>query len=74
MLKKSDAFHSEAIGEYHQTWTLKLSTAKTVSAFFHLSNKEAKRELKVNFNNKTVPFCTQAKYLGAALDRTVTYR
>ena len=37
------------LGEYHQTWKLKLSTTKTVSAVFHLNNKEAKRELKVNF-------------------------
>jgi len=41
-------------GEYLQTWKLKLSTTKTVSAVFHLNNKEAKRELKVNFNNKTL--------------------
>jgi len=33
------------IGEYIQTWKLKHSTAKTVSAAFHLNNKEAKREL-----------------------------
>jgi len=33
------------LGEYIQTWELKLSTTKTVSAVFHLNNKEAKREL-----------------------------
>jgi len=43
------------LGEYLQTWKLKLSTTKTVSAVFHLNNKEAKRELKVNFNNETCP-------------------
>jgi len=47
------------LGEYHQTWKLKLSTTKTVSAVFHLNNKEAKRELKVNF---------------VTLDRSLTYR
>jgi len=35
------------VGEYLHTWKLKLSTTKTVSAAFHLNNKEAKRELKV---------------------------
>jgi len=30
-----------------------------VSAVFHLINKEAKRELKVNFNNETLPFCSE---------------
>jgi len=41
----------EDIGEHLQTWKLKLSTTKTVSAAFHLNNKEAKREVKVNYNN-----------------------
>jgi len=35
------------VGEYHQTWKLKLSTTKTVSAAFQFNNKEAKRERKV---------------------------
>jgi len=36
------------LGEYLQTCKLKLRTRKTVSAAFHLKNKEAKRELKSN--------------------------
>jgi len=60
--------------EYLQTWKLKLSTTKTVYAAFHLNNKEAKRELKVNFNNKTLPFCSKPKYLRGTLDRSLTYR
>jgi len=36
-----------AVDEYLQTWKVKLSTTNTVSAAFHLNNKEAKRELKV---------------------------
>ena len=62
------------IGEYLQTWKLKLSTTKTVSAVFHLNNKEAKHELKVNHNNETLPFCSEPKYLGVTLDRFVMYR
>ena len=62
------------LGEYLQTWKLKLSTTKTVSAVFHLNNKEAKRELKVSFNNETLPFCSEPKYLGVTLDRSLTYR
>jgi len=61
------------LGEYLQTWKLKLSTTKTESAVFHL-NKEAKRELRVNFNNETLPFCSEPKYLGVTLDRLLTYR
>jgi len=43
------------LGEYLKTWKLKFSTTKTVSAVFHLNNKEVKRELKVNFNKETCP-------------------
>jgi len=38
------------------------------------SNKEAKRELKVKYNNETLPFCSEPKYLGVTLDRSLTYR
>jgi len=44
------------IGEYLQTWKLKLSTTKMVSAVFQLNNKEAECELKVNYNNEIPPF------------------
>jgi len=44
-----------AVCEYLQTWTFNLSTTKKVSAVFHLNNKEAKRELKVNYNDETCP-------------------
>jgi len=37
--------HMAIIGKYLHTWTLKLSTIKTVLEVFHLNNKEAKREL-----------------------------
>jgi len=61
------------VGEYLRTWKLKLSTIKTMSAAFHLNSKEAKRELKVNYNNETLPFCSEPKYLGVTLDRSLTY-
>ena len=51
------------VNDFLQTWKLKLSTTKTVSAAFHLNNKEAEREMKVNFNNETLPFCSEPKYL-----------
>jgi len=60
------------VGEYLQTWKLKLSTIKTESAAFHLSNKEAKRELKVKYNNETLPFWSERKYLGVTLNRSLT--
>jgi len=62
------------VDEYLQTWKLKLSTPKMVSAAFHLNSKEAKRELKVKYNNEILPFCFEPKYLGVTLDRSLTYR
>jgi len=62
------------LGVYFHSWKLKLSTTKRISAVFHLNNKEAKHELKVNFNNETLPFCSEPKYLGVTLDRSLTYR
>jgi len=62
------------IGQYHRTWKLKLITTKTISAVFHLNSKEAKCELKVNFNDESLLFCSESKHLGIALDRSLTYR
>ena len=62
------------IGGYLHNWTFKLSTTKTVAAVFRLNNKEAKRELKVNFNSETLRFCSEPKCLGITLDRMLTYR
>jgi len=41
---------------------------KTVLVVFHLYNKEAKRELKVNHNNETLPFCSEPKEVRVMLD------
>ena len=51
--------HMATKSEYFQTWKLKFSTTKTVSAAFHLNNKETKCELKVNLKNETLPFCSE---------------
>ena len=42
-------------------------------AVFHLNNKGAERELKVNFGNEILPLCSEPKYLGVTLDRSLTY-
>jgi len=62
------------VNECLQTRKLKLSTTKTVSAVFHLNNKEAKRELKVKYNNETLPFCSEPKCLRVTFDGSLTYR
>jgi len=59
------------VSEYLQTWKLKLSTTKTMPADFHLNSKEAKRELQVKYNNETLPFRSEPKYLRVTLNRTL---
>ena len=59
---------------YLQTWRLKLSHTKTVTAAFHLNNREAKRELKIYNNGRLLPFCPTPTYLGVNLDRSLTFR
>ena len=52
------------LSAYLQTWRLKLNHTKTVTAAFHLNNREAKRELKVYNNGRLLPFCSTPTYLG----------
>ena len=59
---------------YLQTWRLKLSHTKTVTAIFYLNNREAKHELKVYNNGRLLPFCRTPTYLGLKLDRSLTFR
>ena len=62
------------LSAYLQTWRLKLSHTKTVTAAFHLNNRKAKRELKVYNNSRLLPFCPTPTYLGVKLDRSLTFR
>ena len=55
------------LSAYLQTWRLKLSHTKTVTAAFHLNNREAKREIKVYNNDRLLPFCPTPTYLGVKL-------
>ena len=62
------------LSSYLQTWRLKLSHTKTMTAVFHLNNREAKRELKVYNNGRLLLFCPTLTYLGVKLDRSLTFR
>ena len=62
------------LSAYLQTWRLKLSHTKTVTAAFHLNNREAKRELKVYNNSRLLPFCPTPTYLGVKLDKLLMFR
>ena len=62
------------LSAYLQTFMLKLSHTKTVTAGFHINNREAKRELKVYNNDRLLPFCPTPAYLGVKLERSFTFR
>ena len=62
------------LSAYLQTWRLKLSNTKTMTAAFHLNNREAKRELNVYNNGNLLPSCLVPTYLGVKLDRSLTFR
>ena len=62
------------LSAYLQTWRLKLSYTKMVTAAFHSNNREAKRELKVYNNGRLLPFCPTPTYLGLKLYRSLTFR
>ena len=66
--------HMSTLSACLQTWRLKLSHTKTVTAAFHLNNREAKRELKVYNNGRLLPFCPTPVYFGIKLDRSLTFR
>ena len=53
---------------------LQLSIGKTVSAAYHLNNREAKRELDVFVDNKRLVFQQAPKYLGVRLDRMLNFK
>ena len=61
------------LSAYLQTWRLKLSHTKMVTAAFHLNNREIKREIKVYNNSGLLPFCPTPTYLGVKLDRSLTF-
>ena len=62
------------LSSYLQRWKLKLITTKTVTAAFHLYNKEATRELKVAAEGRILLFSAEPTYLGVKLDRSLSYR
>ena len=57
------------LSEYLQTWRLKLSHTKTVTAAFYLHNREAKCELKVYNNGRLLPFCPTPTYVKPLIER-----
>ena len=51
-----------ALKTFFDCWYLKMNTSKSVSAVFHLDNKEAQRTLRVMVNDKILPPDRSPKY------------
>ena len=64
----------QSLSEYLSRWRLKLSTAKTTTTAFHLTNKDTHRQLDVPVNGAPLPNCNNPVYLGVTLDRSLTYK
>ena len=61
------------LSAYSQTWRLKLSNTKMVTAAFHLNNREVKRELNIYNNGNLLPSCPVPTYLGVKLDGSLNF-
>ena len=60
--------------DYLRKWRLQLSIGRTLSAAYHLNNREAKRELDVFLDNNRLVFEQAPKYLGVRRDRMLNFK
>ena len=63
-----------ALSSYLKKWRLMLSLPKTMSASFHLNNRQAKRQLNVTVDNNRLQFQNVPTYLVVKLDRSLTFK
>jgi len=63
----------DQLATYFHQWRLQLNSAKTVCSVFHLKNRFAAKELRVNLRGNAIASSRFPKYLGVTLDRSLTY-
>jgi Reverse transcriptase (RNA-dependent DNA polymerase) len=65
----------ERLSSYFGRWRLQPNPSKTEACVFHLSNHDANRTLKINFDGTQVQHVENPKYLGVSMgmDRFLTY-
>ena len=59
---------------YYSNNQLKANPAKTLVTLFHLSNREAGRQLSLTWNGTSLDHCQHPVYLGDTLDRTLSFK
>ena len=59
---------------YYEENHLCANLSKTQVCAFHLRNREAKRQLQVNWSGTTLEHCEHPVYLGVILDRCLTFK
>lgn len=62
------------LGRYFRDWRLQPSAAKTEVSCFHLNNRMANYQLKINFEGRLLNHNMHPKYLGVILDRTLSFK
>ena len=66
--------HTTILVDYLRKWRLQLSIGRTLSAAYHLNNRESKRELYVFVDNKRLAFQQAPKFRGVRLDRMLNFK
>ncbi|XP_060534517.1 uncharacterized protein LOC132706936 [Cylas formicarius] len=69
-----DGVHPEFLIHCGKSWRLKPNPNKTEVCCFHLNTKMAHRQLQVYADNHLLTHNTTPKYLGVALDRTLSFK
>lgn len=64
----------ELLSEYYLDNHLNPNPSKTQVSSFHLRNKEAGRQLNVTWKGIQLEHCSDPKYLGIRLDRTLSFK
>ena len=64
----------DELTQYYRSNSLRANPDKTQVTAFHLSNKEANRSLKVEWNRTELENTPHPKYLSVTLDRTLSYK
>jgi len=62
------------MSHFCRQWQLKPSASKTISSVFHLHNTSATRKLSVYLDGQRLQHECHPTYLGATLDRMLSYR